>query len=392
MSILAAFLLLLGGLVGLLATWNAARPLIDSTRWYSPSWLPAMVFTELAPFWLLVHSAVLAAGLALGGRSNLGGRIGAWMIVASMVLLAWIVVRSIRSVRRLRRRVDGEVHGVAGRAKLIGLPIPTPPDVTELLGIEWRAGFTCDITRPSGDERNLPVMVYAHGGGWTGGDPQRQGRDMYHALALDGWATVAIRYPLAPDVSVEQQIEAVKSAVRWVRDGLDRHGIDATDVVLAGGSAGAHLATMAALEAHLPDERVAACVAMYGIYDMANWNRHRPRWDMIRDRVMLATVAEARGRYDAVSPLCRISDDSPPMLIVHGTRDTLVPIGEAEQFVRALEAAGRPVEFLRVDGAQHAFDGVSSPVSRAVAAAIRTWLRSDVIDEHTQRRRRNSGA
>ncbi|MEJ7801258.1 MAG: hypothetical protein WKF60_12100, partial [Ilumatobacter sp.] len=113
MSILAAFLLLVGGLVGLLATWNAARPLIDSTRWYSPSWLPAMVFTELAPFWLLVHSAVLAAGLALGGRSNLVGRIGAWMIVASMVLLAWIVVRSTRSVRRLRRRVDGEVHGVA---------------------------------------------------------------------------------------------------------------------------------------------------------------------------------------------------------------------------------------------------------------------------------------
>lgn len=391
-SILAAVLLLFAGLVGLLASWNAVRPLIDPTRWYSPSWLPAMVITELAPLWLLVHSAALAVGLALGGWSNLGGRIGAWMVVASMVLLAWIVVRTRLSVRRLRRRVEGVVHGVTGRANLTGLPVPTPQGVTEILGIEWQAGLTCDITRPSGDVRGLPVVVYLHGGGWTGGDPQRQGRDMYHALALDGWATVAIRYPLAPDVSVEHQIATVKAAVRWVRDGLADHGIDATDVVLAGGSAGAHLATMATFEAERSDERVAACVAMYGIFDMANRNRHRARWDMIRNRVMLATVSEASGRYDAVSPLCRITDDSPPMLIVHGTRDTLVPIGEAEQFVRALEAAGRPVEFVRVDGAQHAFDGVSSPVSRSVAAVVRTWLRSEVLDEEPERERRNSGA
>ena len=372
-------MLLFGGLVGLLATWNAARPLVDSTRWYSPSWLPAMVITELAPLWLIMHAAALGVGLALGGGSNVGGRLGAALLAASMVLLVWINVRTWLSVRTLERLVTGPVHRVPGLTKVVGRPVPTPDGVVETLGVEWRPGLTCDITRPAGDQRRLPVMVYVHGGGWTGGSPQRQGRDMYHTLALDGWAILAIRYPFTPTVSVEHQIEVVKTSVRWARTGLTEHGIDAGAVVLAGGSAGGHLATMAALDGDHPDERVDACVGIYGIYDMANRNEKRATWDLIRNQVMMAQVSEAPSRYDTVSPLLRITDDSPMMLIVHGTRDTLVPVGEAEQFVKALEAADRPVEFVRVGGAQHAFDALSSPTSRTVAAVIRTWLRAHVL-------------
>ena len=376
MSVVGAIVLLFGGLVGLLGSWNAARPLIDPTRWYSPSWLPAMVTTELAPFWFIVHGAVLAIGGGLGGWGNLGGAIGGWLLVASMVFLLWIMAGTAWSVRTMRRRLTGPVLRVAGRANLIGRPIPTPPGVTEQLGVEWRSGLTSDITRPAGDERRLPVMVYVHGGGWTGGDPQRQARDMYHALALDGWVVVAIRYPFTPDVSVEHQIEVVKAGVRWVRTDLGEHGVDAHEVVLAGGSAGGHLATMAAITADHPDEKVDACVGIYGIYDMANRNGTRAHWDTIANQVMRATVSAAPNRYDELSPLTQITDRTPHMLVVHGTRDTLVPIAEAEQFVDALEAAGRPVEYVPVPGAQHAFDAVSSPTSRTVAAVIRDHLRA----------------
>jgi acetyl esterase/lipase len=373
-SVLVAVVLLFVGLVGLLASWNASRPLIDPTRRYSPSWLPAMVVTELAPFWMLVHVAVVLTGLVLGGWANWGGRIGIGMLGLSMVLLAWIMIRTILSVRHLRRLVDGPVHRTRGPARLIGRPVPTPPGVSETLGIEWRAGLTLDLIRPDDERRDLAVVVYVHGGGWTGGGPQRQARDLYHALALDGWATLAIRYPFAPSVSVPEQVAVVRSAVTWARTVGPVHGVAPTTVVLAGGSAGAHLATMAALTPEHDDERVSSVVGMYGIYDMANRNGKRARWDMIRRDVMLASVAEAPERYDAVSPLVRISGDTPPMLIVHGTRDTLVPIGEAEQFVAALRAAGRPVEFVPVPGAQHAFDAVSAPVGRTMAAVIRTWL------------------
>lgn len=373
-SLSGALLLLFFGLVGVVATWNASRPLIDPTRRYSPSWLPAMVVTELAPLWMLVHVGVLAAGLLLGGWSNWGGRVGVGLLGLSMVLLAWIMLRTAMAVRRLRRLVAGPVHRTTGMARLTGRPVPTPRGVREVLGIEWRPGLTLDLVRPDDDRTELPVVVYVHGGGWTGGDPQRQGRDMYHALALDGWATLAIRYPFTPDVSVPEQIDAVGDAVAWARSHGPEHGIDPTMVVLAGGSAGAHLATMAALTPTDDSRRVAGVIGLYGVYDMANRNGRRAHWGMIRRDVMGVGVSEAPDRYDAVSPLVRISDDSPPMLIVHGTRDTLVPIGEAEQFVAALRAAGRPVDFVVVPGAQHAFDAVTAPVPRATAAAIRTWL------------------
>lgn len=373
-SVLAAVVLLFGGLVGLSASWNAARPLIDPTRRYSPSWLPAMVVTELAPFWMLVHVVVLVAGVLLGGWTNWGGRGGVAMLAASMLLLVWIMVRTAMAVRRLRRLVAGPAHRTTGIARLVGRPVPTPPGVNETLGIEWMPGLTLDLTRPADGRSELPVVVYVHGGGWTGGDPQRQARDMYHALALDGWATLAIRYPLAPDVSVEQQIEAVGDAVAWARTGGAVYGIEPSMVVLAGGSAGAHLATMAALTAPDADRRVSGVIGLYGIYDMANRHGQRAHWDMIRRDVMGVAVVEAPERYDEVSPLVRISGDTPPMLIVHGTRDTLVPIGEALQFVDALREARRPVDFVAVPGAQHAFDAVTAPVSRATAGAIRTWL------------------
>lgn len=374
MSALGAVVLVFGGILGVVGSWNAARPLIDPTRRYSPSWLPAMVVTELAPFWLLVHGVALATGLVLGGGSSAGGRIGVGLLLLSMALLVWINARTALAVRRLRRLVDGPIHRTRGVARLLGRPTPTPPGVRETTGIEWRPGSTLDLIRPDDERRELPVVVYVHGGGWTGGGPQRQARDLYHALALDGWATLAIRYPFAPDVSVVEQVAVVRSAVVWARTGGHDHGIGASTVVLAGGSAGAHLATMAAFTPRHDGERVSAVVGMYGIYDMANRNGMRAHWDLIRRDVMQATVVEAPDRYDAVSPLVRIPGDAPPMLIVHGTRDTLVPIGEAEQFVAALRDADRRVDLVAVAGAQHAFDAVTSPVSRAVAAVIRTWL------------------
>lgn len=377
-TVTGAILLVFGGLVGVLGSWRAARPLRDPTRRYSPAWLAAMVVTELAPLWLLLHALVVAIGVVLGGWSNWAGRIGATLLAVSAGLLVIVIARSRRGIRQLRRRVDGAVHPAPGFAGLLGRPIPTPDGVVEHHGLEWDAGLTLDLVRPDDDRRDLPVLVYVHGGGWTGGDPQRQARDLYHAMALAGWATAAIRYPLAPRAAVEDQIEAVRAAVRWVRADLTHHGVAPTVVALAGGSAGGHLAAMAALTTRADDERVAACVGIYGIYDMANRNRLRAPWRMIPSTVMGERYRDAPDRYHAVSPIDQDVTDSPPFLLVHGTRDTLVPVAESIQFAGVLRAAGRPVDIVPVPGAEHAFDAVSSITSRTAAAVIRDWLRRTV--------------
>lgn len=190
--------------------------------------------------------------------------------------------------------------------------------------------------------------------------------------------SVGIRYPLAPHATVERQIETVRAAVAWVRSELGELGIEPAGVALAGGSAGAHLAAMAALTPTDPTERVDACVGLYGIYDMANRNRLRAPWGLIPNTVMRARYAEQPARYHAVSPIDQDLSSSPPFLLVHGTRDTLVPIAEGRQFLDILRSGGRPVELVPVPGAEHAFDAVSSRTSRTVAALVRDWLQRTV--------------
>jgi acetyl esterase/lipase len=319
-------------------------------------------------------------GSLLGGTTIRVGVVGLVLLGVAASLLVWLIVRSRIGARRLRRHIDGPVHPALGAARLFGRPVPTPTGVSEQHGIGWRPGLTLDMIHAESPGREPPVFVYAHGGGWTSGDPQRQARDRYHALALDGWVVLGVRYPFAPQVTVEHQIETIRQAVRWARHELADLGILASRVVAAGGSAGGHLAAMAALTASDDAERVDACVGIYGVYDMANRNRTRAHWNSIRDQVMLATYAEQPERYRAVSPIDQDVSASPPFLIVHGTHDTLVPIGEGEQFAAVLRAAGRPVDVLPVYGAQHAFDAVSSTASRTTAAAVRTWLARTVLD------------
>lgn len=377
MSTVAAVFLLSFGALGIAVSWNAAKPVINPARRYSPLWLPAMVVTSLAPVWLLIQLSVLGVTAALGGFRLLVGAVGGVMLLVSAVLTVWLLIRSAIGIRRLRTHVEGVVQPARGAARWRGRPIPTPPGVVEEDHVVWRDDLTLDLIKPIRTIAGAPVVIYAHGGGWTGGDPQHQARDLYHVLALDGWLVAAVRYPFTPVVTVEHQIATMQHAVEWAS-----RTWSPSRIVLIGGSAGGHLATIAAMTPTNPGQRVDACVGVYAVYDMANRNRTRAPWPKIRREVMLATVDHAADRYRAVSPLDQIDQRTPPMLVVHGTHDTLVPIGEAKQFVEALQSGRRPVTFLPVYGAQHAFDVFSSRLSRTAAAAIRTWLRRNVLEDH----------
>jgi acetyl esterase/lipase len=203
---------------------------------------------------------------------------------------------------------------------------------------------------------------------------------MYHSLARAGWAVAALRYPLAPEATIVDQVLAIKRAIGHLVDDADGYGIDPGRVVLSGSSAGGHLAALAALRSskdfagHRSDVELLGCVPMYGIYDMVNRNHTRPDWPYVDRDVMRGSYDEKPEEFHAVSPLDHVRQDAPPFFVIHGTHDSLVPIAEAEVFVDASERAGADVEFARVRGAQHGFDAVSSNVSRHVAAMVTTWV------------------
>jgi len=189
----------------------------------------------------------------------------------------------------------------------------------------------------------------------------------------------------------------VKRALAWVQEHIAEYGGDPDFVVITGGSAGGHLASLAALTANDPeyqpgfesrDTRVRACVSFYGVYDFTDRKGlARPDTRGLLERyVVKRPFATAREAYERASPMSRITPDAPPFFVIHGTNDTLVPVGEARLFVELLRGAARtPIVYAELPGAQHAFEVFVSLRTAHVLRGVERFL-AYVYSEHLARR------
>lgn len=369
---------------------NALRRPVEPGHRLPPLWLPGMVVSELAGLVFVSRLAVTAGFWAAGALTTTGGRAGLALIGAAQVAL----LPQFSRTRAARRQASGPLPPPTGwKGRLLGRP-DTPPDLVLDRGITYHEGLTLDIYRSPGGDGPMPVLVYVHGGSWRGGDPHNSGRAMFHALARAGWAVATIRYPLSPAATFPDHLIGVKRAIAWIRTDGAARGLDGDRIAISGGSAGGHLASLAALTAERRelqpgfeevDTSVAACVPLYAIYDFANRNGARWDWPLIPRDVMKARVADDPERYALASPLDQVGPHAPPFLVIHGASDSLVPPREAHIFVEALRrVSGAPVDYLEVVGAQHAFDAIASVRTRAVVTRIHSFLEATVT--HVNRR------
>jgi acetyl esterase/lipase len=221
-----------------------------------------------------------------------------------------------------------------------------------------------DHYRPLGVSGPTPCVVFVHGGGWAGGDPSQAAGNGMH-FARRGIATVSISYRLAPSFRFPACLDDVRRGLRWVRAHAGEFDVDPDRLVLMGLSAGAHLAMLAhlardvaALEPDLPpelrdvDEEVLGVVAHYGPYDLAR-RRTVGGWDPIGD--LMGERAGDPAWLRTASPVAHAAGARAPVLLVHGTADTVVSWRESERMHRALVDAGRASELLLLEGAPHAF-------------------------------------
>src|SRR6185369_4598236 len=221
-----------------------------------------------------------------------------------------------------------------------------------------------DFYRPLGVSGPTPGVVFVHGGGWTGGDPSQAGGNGMH-FARRGIATISISYRLAPAHRFPAALDDVRRGLRHVRKNAAEFNVDPDRLVLMGLSAGAHLAMhahlardVAALAPDVPadlagvSEDVMGVVAHYGPYDLT---RRKPidGWDPIAD-----LMGERVGDADWIrlaSPVAHAAAAAAPILLIHGTTDTVVSHRESERMHKALVDAGRASELLLLEGAPHAF-------------------------------------
>jgi len=399
-ALLLAFALL-GALHVAIALFGPRRP----PRIAYFLFLHGLVTSELAWF-NIVWSGLVATGLiALGALRTTTGDFALWVLGAVWLGLFVAQFRQSRSRRVLADALDtgiGPEGAGATRSRVdpIALLRPLrPPErgVTRIDGLRYGDDPRqyLEVLRPpdaNATSAPLPVLLHVHGGSWVGGRPERQSRPLRWHLAAHGWLTVAPGYRVSPAATFPDQLLDVKRALAWVREHAEALGADPDLVVVSGGSAGGHLASLLALTPNDPryqpgfetsDTSVSGCVALYGIFDFVDRNHDHPtstRPRFLANVVMKSDRDAERVAWDAASPIAQVRPDAPPFFVIHGDFDSLVWREEADSFVRMLaDVSQASVSYAVLPGAQHAFDALVSVRSQHVVHAIHRfveWVRT----------------
>jgi acetyl esterase/lipase len=224
-----------------------------------------------------------------------------------------------------------------------------------------------------------PLLIFIHGGGWTGGSRSSgMGFEGLQALSYSGYTLASIDYRLAPRYKMPAMIEDVKCAVRSFRAHAAAYGIDPDRIGIVGASAGAHLAAMLGTAGESAgfdvgeytqySSRVQAVVDMAGPADLtipfiADYEQAAVR--------IFGTTDPDNPLFAAASPVNWLSPDDPPFLILHGEDDRTVPLSQSQEFYEKLIAAGVDAELIVVKHAGHGMDSPDqSPAREELARKI----------------------
>jgi acetyl esterase len=211
-------------------------------------------------------------------------------------------------------------------------------------------------------ETGIPVLVYAHGGGWVMGDLETHDALCREIAVRAGVVVVAVDYRLAPEHPFPEPLEDFYAAAQWVLDNTTKVGGDSSRVAVGGDSAGGNLAAAASLLARDRGERQFAL--QWLAYPALDGVSARRSWTTYADGPMM-TVANARTmwrmyagptdlRHPYVSPLhAKDLAGLPPALVVtpqhdHGHDD-------AVEYARRLHDSAVPTEFASFEGLCHGF-------------------------------------
>jgi acetyl esterase/lipase len=242
-------------------------------------------------------------------------------------------------------------------------------------------GRILDMFDGEGPARSVAVL-FVHGGGWTGGS-----RANYHfairELTARGYDCASTDYRLS-GVTVFDQVADVREGLDRFLDDLERRG-RATRVVLAGQSAGAHLALLTALAA--PEQcgapatplrrraEVAGVMAEAAPYTFVRWEDIFPHiWNAMQ-RIVGSSYEKFPELYERASPIRYVTPSSPPVLCQHAGHEHMFPREQMRQFVEAMKTAGRRCTVKEYPRVEHGFFyALDRPQQRAALEDMAAFL------------------
>ena len=296
----------------------------------------------------------------------------------------------------MRLRFATLICTVLGSTAGFAAPVPLPQGVKVERDIQYVPGGdpaqTLDLYLPKqSSDKPLPLVVWIHGGGWRAGS--KSGCPAV-ALVSEGYAAASVEYRFSQKAVFPAQIQDCQAAVRWLRANSQKYHIDPDHVGVWGASAGGHLVallgTSGGKKAFAPvggnegqSDRVQAVCDWFGPTDFNTVMGQAAADQTVKNIYKFNTPSDPysgllgvhlgadREKGEAVSPVHYVSKDSPPMLILHGTKDAQVPFAQSEELVDALKKAGVEVTLQKFPGAGHGGPAFGLP---AVQKLIKTFF------------------
>lgn len=230
-----------------------------------------------------------------------------------------------------------------------------------------------DLRIPKGTGPH-PLVVNIHGGFWKAAYDLEHNGHLCEALRRRGVATWSIEYRRIGHKGGGWlgTFEDVRSAAEYALNLPKNHPIDPSRIVTMGHSAGGHLALWLAAEL----QWLKGAISLAGVADLRKAHTLNLSRGIVKD-FLGGTPEEAPERYQKASPIERLPLRKATVLI-HGEKDTIVPIEIARGYEAAAKAAGDPVKLLALANTGH-FELIDPEASqwRTVEASVLAMLRME---------------
>jgi len=282
-----------------------------------------------------------------------------------------------------------------------------------------------DLWQPQpGTPRTSLGVIYAHGSGWRVGDKDLGTRTFFQRLAGQGHVILDIAYTLWPQADIPTMVTEVNQAVLWMKENGGAYGVNPERIVLMGGSAGGHLALLAAYTPNHPafqppadagDTSVRGVVAFYPAVDFLSIQSQAKEYlyssNSLMDKAVISMLAriftfqtedpvwdynsvmesleqyiaemvggdpdEILETYRLLSPIQHVDPQCPATLLLQGRDDSVVLAEDVHRLQRELQAADVPVVMIEFPHTEHAFDLVLpqiSPVAQTATYDVERFL------------------
>jgi acetyl esterase/lipase len=248
-----------------------------------------------------------------------------------------------------------------------------------------------DFYPPSQADGRSPVVVWVHGGAWRSGS--RNDVPVKH-WTEQGFAIASVDYRLSPEAQFPAQIHDIKAAIRFLQVNADKYSIDRDRIIVAGSSAGGHLAALVGVSNGVEQlegdvgvspaqpARVSATVSFFGASNLQSIlgqsTEHGLSVRVPALKLLLGDTPDKQPDLARLaSPVAHVDANDPPLWLIHGDADPQMPVEQSKELATKYEQLKLPVKFETIPGGKHGgkeffedqrLDRLASELKKSLAA------------------------